>query len=280
MLADYHVHSYYSQDSDYPMEDVIKDGIKLGINEICFTDHVDYGISRDFDDPRGLLRRKEDNTFLTNVNYPKYFAEIAYLKEKYGDEITIKQGLEFGMQIQTIDEFQKLFEKYSLDFVIMSVHEINNLEFWTQDFQNGKSQKEYNQLYYREIWEIIKKYKDYSILGHLDSMVRYDLNGVCPFEYIEDYVAEILKQAIKDNKGIEINTSSYRYKLNDLTPSRDIIHLYHDLGGKIITIGSDSHKPEHLSSHIKETKEELITMGFEYYCTYNKMIPEFHRLDD
>lgn len=54
MLADYHVHTAFSNDSVYPMEDVVKDAISLGMEDICFTDHVDYGPYRDWDDPRGL----------------------------------------------------------------------------------------------------------------------------------------------------------------------------------------------------------------------------------
>ncbi len=280
MFADYHVHTYYSDDSDYPMEDVIKDGISLGLDEICFTDHVDYGVKRDHDDPRGMLKREFDGVVLSNVDYPKYFAEIESLRKKYEGKINIKQGLEFGIQTTTITDFEKLFNKYPLDFVIMSVHQVDNLEFWHQDFQRGKTQDEYNYLYYKEILDVIKVYKDYSILGHVDSIVRYDLAGEYPFEKIRDIVTEILKTAISDNKGIEINTSCFRYGLKDLTPSRDIIRLYKELGGKIITIGSDSHKKEHLANRIKETKKELLDMGFEYYCTYDKMIPTFHRLDD
>lgn len=280
MLADYHVHTYYSDDSNYPMKEVVEDAIKLGLNEICFTDHVDYGVKRDHDDPRGLIKREYDGTIMSNVDYPKYFAEIDSLRKEYADKITIKQGLEFGIQTTTIDEFERLFKKYPLDFVIMSVHQVDNLEFWEQDFQRGKTQDEYNYFYYKEILDVIKIYKDYSILGHIDSIIRYDLAGEYPFEKIRDIVTEILKTAINDNKGIEINTSCYRYGLKDLTPSRDIIRLYKELGGKIITIGSDSHKKEHLANKIKETKQELLDMGFEYYCTYDKMIPTFHRLDD
>ncbi len=280
MLADYHVHTYYSDDSDYPMEEVVKDAIALGLDEICFTDHVDYGVKRDHDDPRGMLKREFDGVVLSNVDYPKYFAEIDSLRKKYEGKINIKQGLEFGIQTTTIDDFERLFNKYPLDFVIMSVHQVDNLEFWEQDFQRGKTQDEYNYLYYKEILDVIKVYKDYSILGHIDSIVRYDLAGEYPFEKIRDIVTEILKTAISDNKGIEVNTSCFRYGLKDLTPSRDIIRLYKELGGKIITIGSDSHKKEHLANKIKETKKELLDMGFEYYCTYDKMTPTFHRLDD
>lgn len=83
---------------------------------------------------------------------------------------------------------------------------------------------------------------------------------------------------IQDGKGIEINTSSHRYGLKDSTPSRDILKLYKELGGKIITIGSDSHKPEHLGAYIDEAKELLKETGFDSFCTFEKMKPIFHQL--
>ena len=83
---------------------------------------------------------------------------------------------------------------------------------------------------------------------------------------------------IADEKGIEVNTSSHRYGLKDLTPSRDILKLYKELGGKIITIGSDSHKPGHLGAFVDETKEELKALGFEQICTFDKMKPVYHNL--
>ena len=95
---------------------------------------------------------------------------------------------------------------------------------------------------------------------------------------VKDIITEILKIVIQDGKGIEVNTSSYYYKLNDLTPSMNILKLYYELGGKIITIGSDSHKKIQLGSYIDEVKEILKNIGFKYYCTYENMKPIFHKL--
>ena len=282
MFTDYHVHTEFSDDSDYLMEDVIKDAITMKMDEICFTDHVDYGIKRDFDDPRGMHYRKggpgePEKMPLANVDYPKYFEKIEFLRKKY-PEIVIKQGMEFGIQMHTIDLYQKLFDKDSFDFIILSCHQVEDKEFWTQDFQKGRTQQEYNERYYQEILDVIKNYKDYSVLGHLDLISRYDENGPYPFEKIKPMIQEILEIVIKDEKGIEVNTSSHRYGLKDSQPSRDILKLYKELGGKIITIGSDSHKIEHLGAYINEAKELLKELGFEYYCTFEKMEPIYHKL--
>ena len=182
------------------------------------------------------------------------------------------------MQTGTIDRFETLFHRYDFDFIILSCHQVDNQEFWTGEFQKGRTQEEYNRRYYEEILAVMRQYKDYSVLGHLDLIVRYDPAGVYPFEKTEDLVAEILKQAIRDGKGIELNTSSHRYGLKDLQPSRAILKLYRDLGGTIITIGSDSHKPEHLGAYLDSAMEELKSLGYREFCTFDHMEPTFHPL--
>ena len=126
--------------------------------------------------------------------------------------------------------------------------------------------------------EVVKAYKDYSVLGHMDLIARYDEAGIYPFEKVRPMIEEILKIVIADGKGIEINTSSRRYGLTDSMPSANILKLYRELGGEIITIGSDSHQPEHLGAYIEETKELLRNLGYQQFCTYEKMEPIFHDL--
>ena len=290
MFADYHIHTYYSDDSTYPMEQVVKDAISKGITDLCFTDHVDYGIKEDADKLTPAQRQElklkiqHPNVPQYNVDYPAYVAEYQDLKEKYADKINLKLGMEFGLQIHTIPQYQKLFNSYPFDFIIMSCHQVENKEFWTQEFQQGRSQDEYNQRYYDEILAQVKNYHDYSVLGHLDLIARYDKTGVYPFAKIQDKIAEILKIVIADGKGIELNTSSVRYKIHnaqgehELTPSKEILALYKELGGRIITIGSDSHKPEHLGAYIAEQSQELKKLGFKEICTFEKMQPIFHKL--
>lgn len=287
MYADYHLHCEFSDDSSEPMENQIEQAIRLDLEEMCFTDHVDYGIKRDWDDPRGIVVRhaiehgEEVDLTLSNVNYPEYFKKLKIMKEKYGDQIVIKQGLEFGIQSITVDDYHSLYEKYQdeLDFVLFSMHQVDNLEFWSQDFQKGKTQKQYNDQYYQEIYKTMKMFKQYSCLAHLDLLARYDEAGIYPFEKEKDIIAEILKQAISDGKGIEVNTSSWHYGLKDTQPSRAILKLYKDLGGKIITVGSDAHKTEFLADHIKDAYEILKNeIGIDEVCTFDHMVPTFHKI--
>lgn len=280
MQADYHLHTNYSEDSTYPMEDAVKEAIALGYEEICFTDHVDYGVMDDADS--GKPPKYADGHLRGNVDYPRYFEEIARLKEKYKDKIRIRQGLELGVQCCTLEENRALVEKWPMDFVILSIHQIDNLEFWDGGFQRGKSQRELNRGYYEELLRVVHAYKHYSVLGHLDLIRRYDPYGDYPFEEVQDLVEEILKQVIADKKGIEINTSSKRYKISGSTPDEKILKLYHDLGGTIITIGSDSHCKSHLDDAPGLqviAREQLKKAGFTHHCTFENGKPIFHPLE-
>lgn len=276
IYADYHVHSDYSDDSWYLMEDVVKDAIQLGLEEICFTDHVDYGVKPDWksDEKFQVGMNKE----VRNVHYDFYFSELNKLSKKYEEKIKVKKGLEFGMQVHTIPQFEKLFQSHDFDFILLSVHQIENKEFWTGEFQKGHTQLESYDRYYDEMYHLITAYKDYSVLAHMDLVRRYLDKEVDRFEYNKDKIEKILKKVIEDNKGIEVNTSSVRYEINGLTPSIEILKLYHELGGTIITIGSDSHKPKHLGFHIEESKKLLKGIGYTHFCTFDKMKPIFHEL--
>ena len=276
MIIDYHIHTNYSDDCEYPMEEVVKDAISMGAKEICITDHTDYGVKTDWDSGEEVVYKA--GMARLNVDYPRYYEEIIRLQNKYGDKITLKLGMEFGVQMHTMDRYENLFKKYPFDFIILSLHQVKDLEIWCKEFQEGKSWQEYNEQYYQEMFALVQNYKNYSVLGHIDFITRYDDNGIYPFEKVKPIIEEILKTVIADGKGIEVNTSCYRYGLDDLTPSREILRLYRKLGGRIITIGSDSHKKEQLCIYIEKTMQELKKLGFAEYCTYEKMQPVFHEI--
>lgn len=276
MFADYHVHTEFSDDSTYPLLDVVRDAVHMGLEELCLTDHVDYGVKVDWDSGQEI--RYRGNEPFANVDYPKYVAKFQEAQELYGDRIRLRLGLEFGMQVHTISQYEALFRRYPFDFIILSVHQVEDKEFWTQDFQRGRSQEEYNLRYYEELLELVRRYKNYSVLGHVDLIARYDKAGPFPFERIKPILTEIFRQVISDGKGIELNTSYHRYGLPDSTPARAILELYRDLGGRILTVGSDSHKPEHLGAYVREGQALLKELGFREICTFEKMEPAFHPL--
>lgn len=264
MYYDYHMHSSFSEDSITPMEDMIKKSIELGIKEICFTEHVDYNVIKDGEEIDYDFDRIE------------FFKSIDYFNDKYKDKIVIKKGVEYGLQSHVLDRCRQDIRKHDFDFIIGSIHAIDRYELIDRSLYNGRSQMEAYRIYYETLYNIIKEYKDYSILGHLDLVKRYgDLNNIIDDRVFADEIDEILKLAIYNGKGIEINTSNFRYNLPDLTPSSYILKRYRELGGEIITTGSDSHNPAQIGVEFKRIYQVLKDMGYKYVCTFDKMKPNF-----
>ncbi len=279
MLADYHVHCIFSDDSWYIPKQVCEDAWKNNLDEICFTDHVDYGVRPDWDD--ALSARVEAGQRVVNVDYDAYFPCIAELREQWAGRLAVKTGLEFGVQTHTIPQYNALWDRYAeeFDFILLSIHEVGDAEFWTGDFQRGRTQDEYNAAYYQELYDVATRFEHYSVLAHVDMIKRYDPVGIQSFPAHRDLIAATFEHVIEAGKGIELNTSSIRYGLADSQPAREILELYRDLGGTILTIGSDSHEPAHLGAYIRHFQHYLASLGFEGFHTFNKMEPTFRRWD-
>lgn len=261
MYYDYHMHSNFSGDSKTPMEDMVKKSIDLGLKEICFTDHVDYDIISDIE---------------FKTDYVSYLKSIEYLKEKFKNKITIKKGIEMGVQPHIIEKCSNDIKKYPFDFVICSMHAIDKMDLYNGAFFVNKTQQEAYEKYYELLYYIVKNYKDYSVLGHLDLIKRYgDYKAELDDKPFSDIIEAILKEAIYNGKGIEINTSCFRYGLKDLTPSNYILKMYKDLGGEIITTGSDSHITSQIAYKFDEIYSRLDEIGFKYVTTFDKMKPNF-----
>lgn len=258
MRADYHIHTNFSVDSKLEMEEIILRSIEIGLDEICFTDHVDYDVKNH------LVDKQE-------VDYPEFIKEYNRLSELYSDKISIKLGLEFGVQLHTMHRYVADMKKYDFDFILLSCHQIDNKELWLNHYQEDKTQVEYNRGYYEYLYQLVDQFDDFSVLGHLDVIKRYDQNGVLDDEFVIDIIERILKRVIEKGKGIEVNTSSYRYNLPDLTPSRRILKMYYDLGGRILTMGSDTHRIEQLKDHFEEIIVQLKDIGFSKLYRFDKM---------
>ena len=132
--------------------------------------------------------------------------------------------------------------------------------------------------FYKYVYDCLSVYKDYDVLGHINVIDRY---GPYVPAYLDlmDMVTEILKLIIDDGKGIEINTSSFRYGMGDYTtPSHDILLRYHELGGEIITVGSDAHCTRDVGDGIKWAYDKMKSVGFQYVTTFSQRKPSFLKL--
>ena len=204
------------------------------------------------------------------------------MRERQGKQIRVARGLELGVQSHTIPASERLLEEYGdrLDFTLLSIHQVGDREFWNGAFQKGRTQEEFTMAYYEELLQVVERFHGYSVVAHLDLIRRYDPTpgGPLPFSAVRDIVAEILSRVIADGRGIEVNTSGWRYGLGAPQPTDDVLSLYRDLGGTIVTIGSDSHKPEHLGAYLRIAQDRLRALGFSRACTYECGEPRFYEL--
>ncbi|ASK61415.1 histidinol-phosphatase [Virgibacillus phasianinus] len=261
-MFDYHVHSNFSADCSTPMEKSIERAITLGLSEICFTEHIDY----EYPDP----------TIDFDLDLPGYDKKIKQLKETYQDKITIKKGVEIGVQPYLLERYQRLMEQEFFDFIICSMHTADKKDLHSGDVFKNKTRAEAYETYYQELLYCVRNYRDYSILGHLDLVKRYQDEPAD--NHFTEVISAILKEVISSGKGIELNTSGVRYGLQNGMPSTDILQLYFDLGGEIITLGSDSHVEQTIAFQFKESLELLKEIGFRYIATYENQSPIFHAI--
>lgn len=263
MLWDTHMHCWFSGDSNTDPEAMIKAAIEKQLAGICFTDHMDY-------DYPG------ETSFEFNPDL--YMSGLTALKEKFHTQITILTGVELGLQPHLTKNHEKLLNNYSFDFVIGSSHLVHGKDPYYPEFFKGREQDSAYLEYFESILENISTFSDFDVYGHLDYVVRYGptTNTEYSYQKFADIIDEILRRLIQKGKGIEINMGGFKYGLGHPNPTEDILRHYHDLGGEIITIGSDAHKPEHVAYDFEKVKGLLKDAGFSYYNVFMGRKATYH----
>ena len=267
--ADYHIHTSFSGDSDAPMEEVIQKAVALGLTHICITEHYD---------PDYVYAPGEEGLF--ELNTDSYLYELLKLREKYKDQITVGFGVELGLQTHLKRALAVYTKSHDFDFIIGSSHLCNRRDPYYPSFFEGRSEEETHREYFQTILECAKSLPYFDVYGHLDYVVRYGPTKNEKYTYAKhaDIFDQILTHLIENGKGIELNTNGLRTGLGQPNPCADIIRRYRELGGEIITIGSDAHTPVDIASHFDEACDLLKACGFRYYCIFQSRMPEYLKL--
>jgi len=267
MLFDYHLHSQFSADSEMTMDDLCQASIDLGLDEIAITDHHDLDY--------------QDDTIEFLIDKEKYLKEIEKFQQKYKGQLKIKKGIEMGLQSHIFEETEQYLAD-DFDFVIGSFHTAENADLYNGDFFEGYSQWEAYINYLKTVLKVVQNYDSYSVIGHLDIIRRYgDFESqpdLMENKEAADLIREILEIIIKNDRGLEVNTSGYRIDGKNPLPSFEILKLYYHLGGEILTIGSDSHNTEDITQKFNYTISRLKEIGFKKLTTFSNLKPEFHNL--
>jgi len=223
---DYHIHTNFSPDADQnaTFEKYIAAATTKGITQIAFTDHVDF-------DAQHAL-------FNIPIDYDQYIA--AFNKAKKDAPIDIKLGVEIGYQSHTVKLNNDFLEKYPFEFVILSIHYLEKKDLYTGEYFQGKTKEEAYNIYFQTCLEAIENTPNFTVFGHLDYISRYSPFGDFEYQDYQEIIDKVLTALISRNKGIEINTSGYKHE-GRTYPSKSIINRYKELGGTIVSYGSDSH---------------------------------------
>lgn len=274
--ADVHMHTRFSTDSEACPRDMADEAVRRGLKTICFTDHFDK------DD----LEWGEEGIFDVDA----YFAEMQELQKEYAGKLNIRIGIELGLRTYLKEYYGELTKKHPFDFIIGSVHNVpykkdagGNLVYTdpaAEKLFTDRTDKEAYCLMMETTLENVKTFDCFQTLGHLDYVVRYGKTREKEYSYADfsDIIDEILKLLIEKGKGLEVNAAGLKYGLPFAHPHPDVLKRYRELGGEIITIGADAHKPEHIAYDFSRVEEILKACGFKYYTEFSKQKPVFKQL--
>lgn len=270
ITSDSHMHTRFSTDSDADIRDMIESALKKGLQSICITDHIDKDYP--FHEDTGA------EAFLVDLD--EYFPKLAEWKEAYAEKIQIRRGIELGLQPHLAGFYEELTNQYPFDFVIGSVHVVHGMDPYYGEIFEGRSDEEVYKETFLATMENLDAVSSFDVLGHLDYVVRYGKCQARQYSYKKyaQEIDEILKKVIAMGKGIELNTAGWKYGLAFCHPHPEILCRYKELGGEIITVGSDAHKPEHVAYDFQKAADVLKACGFKYYTEFQGREPIFKQL--
>jgi histidinol-phosphatase (PHP family) len=259
MRVDYHVHTEFSNDCSVPMRVQCQSAIDAGIQQIAFTEHEE-------NNPKEYLPFSFD--------HPAYLHEMQNCRAEFGEHLTLRAAIEISEPHRYAVETARVLRRYPWDFVLGSLHWIdadtntNAREFFTRygDWRDSF------RAYFREM-QNLARHGDFDILAHMDYPARYS-RPYCGDDYdIREYEAEIrpvLQALIERGKGMEINTGSLRKRLPAACPPQPVVDWYHDMGGTILTVGSDAHRSVDVGADITAALDMARAAGFTHIATYER----------
>ncbi len=272
IITDMHVHSYFSSDSTQDPKGIIETALAKGFSHVYFTDHhdIDFPIN------------PEDPTCDFQLDFKSYFKKLSELQEIYKDKIEIRIGVELGICPEITSRITHLANEYPFDFIIGSSHltSLTNGDPYYPNYYEGKSYVEAYRNYFMSEAENIIHTNGFDVYGHLDYAIRYcpDSSFVYRFNDYRDIFEIILKNLIENGKGIEINTAGIN-KIGFPHPHIEALQLYKELGGEIITIGSDAHQSKDIGFGFNTAETLLKNIGFKYYTLFKNRKTEFIKID-
>ena len=261
-MFDFHIHSRVSFDGHDTGEALALAAKNAGLKEICFTDHLDY-------DPLEQMGILAFDTEAYNAEYDRL--DIPGLK--------IRRGMEFGMTADNVAQFKADLQRRPFDFVLGSIHFVDNLDVYFPEFWAGKTVFQAERRYLEATLECVQIHSDFDVLAHLTYIGKTSAHPApraVPYSEHREIIDEILRTLVSKGKGLEMNTSGVD-RCGDYLPSADMFRRFKELGGEIVTVGSDAHRCDRIGQYTHRACE-ILTEIFGHVCTFDKRQPVFHKL--
>ena len=261
-MFDYHMHSIVSYDGHNTPLEMARAAVNAGLQEICFTDHLDY--------QHGVPREK--------ITFTPEAYRSAY-DGLHVPGLTIRHGAEAGLTPWNVAEIHEDIAQYPYDFVLGSVHFIDDEDVYYPEFWVGRDFLATERRYFEEILACVQLHDDFDVLGHLTYISKvkgHPSPRIIPVEDHKEVIAEIMKTLIAKGKGMEINTSGVD-RCGDFLPGMPYLKLFKDLGGQIITVGSDAHTSDRVGQYVSDACA-IARDIFGHVCTFQNREPIFHKL--
>lgn len=255
-LCDYHIHTKYSFDGDIcaAPEAICEAAIERGLTDIAITDHFDVNA-----EPEGLEQPYNPCTA---------YDGIMKAREIYGKKLNITYGIEIGQANQYPEIANKFLSQFPVEFVLASLHNLRNMpDFYYMDFSKI-DEDEINRLYFAylsELEETIARLDRTDSIGHITYPYRYAAGAGKKFDCSPfcDRLSELFSLIISRDIAIEVNTSTYTKGYGFTMPDSDILSLYRECGGTLITLGSDAHTPGNVGASIPYALDLVKKTGFD-----------------
>lgn len=261
--ADSHTHSTQSPDGKNTVREMTERAASLGIEHYTITDHLEIN---KFYDPEFLYEEPVKESSLI----------LPPLIEEFKGKLDLHYGVELGQPLHDMALTERMLESYDFEFIIGSCHMVRGWDdFYFLDYD--KVDPHYlMKLYFEELLEMVEWGK-FDVLGHLTYPLRYiegDFGIKIDMERFDPIIKEIFRTLVRNNMGIEINTSGLREKIGVTLPNEKYVRMYRELGGEIVTVGSDAHCVGHLGSGIIRGLELARKCGFDriFYFDHRKPV--------
>jgi histidinol-phosphatase (PHP family) len=253
---DYHIHTRFSCDCDSDLPAICEAAIARGLSEIALADHVDFGP----DDPPGYFRPAE------------FLAEVEHCQTRYAGQLTIRAGAEIGEPHLFALETTAVLAAGEFDFILGSVHYAEGMRHTYKPHYFDQPLSQAYEAYFRQVVRLAAE-GNFDVLGHTD-LVKLDArefgrpyDGPQPYK---DMIRTALRSIVERGKGIELNVSPLRKGQAELCPSLEVLRWYRELGGEILTLGSDAHTPSDVGAGFDVAVHVARAAGFTRLATFEK----------